>query len=194
VSRSLPSWVGRTAAVALLLGVFGLAYLYVISPVLDAYQGTDEEIAEARDMLERYETLAHNSAAYQSRLDKLNSQHSGTGVYLSGTTDALAAAELQNRVKGAVSAHAGRLRSIQNLPAKSDGDFLRVAVRVQFEANMASLHRILYGLEAAKPYLFVDNLDMRNRRARRRNTPVDFDPPLTIRFDLSGYLRPEAIQ
>lgn len=194
MSSSLPGWVGRTAAVVLLLGVLGLAYLYVISPVLGAYRETDDEIVQTGEMLARYESLAHHRSAYQVRWDKLNAQHTGSGIYLSGTTDAVAAAELQNRVKKAVSQHAGRLRSIQNLPAKSDGDFLRIAVRVQFNANLASVHRILYQLESAKPFVFVDNLDTRNRRARSRNALEASDPLLTIRLDLSGFLSPEAIK
>ncbi len=191
---ALPRWVGRTAAVALLLGVLGVAHFHVIAPVLGAYQETDDEIAQTRELLGRYESLAHNREAYQGRLDELNAQQTGTGIYLSGATDAVAAAELQNRVKEAVSENGGRLRSIQNLPAKSDGDFLRIAVRVQFNANLASLHQMLYQLESAKPFIFVDNLDMRNRRARGRKALEDFDPLLTIRFDLSGYMSPEAIK
>lgn len=194
MTTTLPRWVSRTAAVALLIGVLTVTYFYVIAPVLSAYRGTDEEIAQTKELLDRYESLAQMRVAYQTRLDELNSEQGGTGIYLSGATDAVAAAELQNRVKEIVNQYGGSLRSIQNLPVKSDGDFHRVAVRVQFNANLASLHRALYQLESAKPFVFVDNLDVRNRRARGRNAPEDLDPLLTIRFDLTGYLSPEAIK
>ncbi len=111
--------------------------------------------------------------------------------FMAGETDGLASAELQGRIRAAVDAHGGSLRSIQTLPVISDGEFLRASVRVQFTAPMAAFHRILYALESEKPFVFADNLDVRNRRAKRRSGLEDFDPLLMIRFDLSGYLRQE---
>jgi hypothetical protein len=58
---------------------------------------------------------------------------------------------------------------------------------------VTQLVKVLYALEAGRTFLFVDNLEVSNRRARRRrNQPVDMDPTLLVRLDLSGYLRPEA--
>ena len=191
MSGSLPAWVGRLAAVALLLGVLGTAYLYVAAPLIVAYRTVDEEIERAGEHLIRYEAIATTRQANQRQSDELSSRQFGSGVYLVAETDALASAELQGRLRSAVSAHGGSLRSIQTLPIKSDGEFLRVSVRVQFTASMAAFHRILYALESEKPFVFVDNLDVRNRRAKRRSGLEDLDPQLMIRFDLSGYLRPE---
>ncbi len=191
MSGSLPGWVGRLAAAALLFAVLGTAYLYVAAPLIVAYRTADEEIERARGLLIRYEAVAATRQGNQRQMDELSSRQVGSGVYLTGETDALASAELQGRVRSAVSAHGGSLRSIQTLPVKSDGEFLRASVRVQFTAPMAAFHRILYALESEKPFVFVDNLDVRNRRAKRRSGLEDFDPLLMIRFDISGYLRPE---
>ena len=87
----------------------------------------------------------------------------------------------------------GRLRSVQILPVETDGEFRRVGVRVQMTATVVQLTRVLYAIEAGRTFLFVDDLQVSNRRARRRrNEAVDMDPTLLIRLDLSGYLRPEA--
>ncbi len=191
MNAALPPWASRTAAVALLVAVLGALYLYAAVPLTAAYRDTDEEIARTEELLARYEQIAARRQAYQAQLDELSSRQTGTGVYLSGATDALAAAELQDRVKAMVEAHGGRLRSVQILPVKADGAFTRVSVRVQLSANTAAFHRLLYGLESEKPFIFVDNLDVRNRRAVRRSALKDLDPTLMIRFDLLGYLRPE---
>jgi general secretion pathway protein M len=193
VSTSLPQWVGRLAALTLLLGLLGVSYLYVVAPVLAAYQNIDDSLEETSALLQRYEGVARTRDIYQARLDELTARLSGTGIYLSGGTDALAAAELQAHVRKAVDLHNGQLRSIQNLPARSDGDFRRLGVRVQFSASLSSFHTILYGLESAIPYLFVDNLDIHNRRANRRSAHENLDPHLTVRLDLSGYLKPEGM-
>lgn len=191
MNASLPRWVSRLAAVALLAAVLGATYLYGLMPLLAAYRDTDADIGRAEELLAGFERIAARRQAYEAQLEVLSGQQSGTGVYLSGATNALAAAELQDRVKDTVQAHGGQLRSVQILPAKTDGAFTRVSVRVQLSANMESFHRILYSVEAGKPFVFVDNLDIRNRRATRRAALKEMDPVLMIRFDLLGYLRPE---
>ncbi len=194
MSLELPRWSSKLLAVALLMAVLGASYLYIVSPVLAAYRIAEESLVETRDLVERYEGLALGIAVHQDRLEELRIRQTGTGIYLSGATDALAAAELQERIRGLVIRHGGQLRSIQNLPARSDGGFRAIAVRVQFSANLSSFHLLLYELESEKPFVFVDNLDVRNRRGNRRAALENFDPQLTLRFDLAGYLRPEAQQ
>jgi len=191
VSGSLPRWVSRTAAVVLLLAILATVYVYVAAPLVVAHRTTDEDIERTRDLLVRYEAIAATRQTYQRQLEELSSRQVGRGTYLAAESDALASAELQGRIRAAVNAHGGTLRSIQTLPVKSEGAFLRVSVRVQFTAPMVAFHRVLYGLESEQPFVFVDNLDVRNRRAARRAALEDFDPQLMIRFDLSGYLRPE---
>ncbi len=192
MNRSLPRWVARLAALALLVGVLGLGYAFLVAPVFAAYRTLDEDIARSEELLHRYETLAGTRAAHEARLGELSSRQRGTGVYLSGAGDALAAAELQERARKAVVSEGAELRSIQNLPPESDGEFRRVTVRVQFSGNLAAFHSILYRLEAGRPFVFVDNLDLRNRRAARSSARENLDPLLTVRFDLSGYLNPET--
>lgn len=189
---SLPGWLSRLSAVALLLAVLAAGYLYVAAPLVAAYRGADEEIRQTRQLIARFEAVAATRRVYRDQWNELSSRQAGGGVYLGAQSDALASAELQGRIRDTVAAHGGTLRSIQSLPAESDGDFLRVAVRVQFTGNLAAMHRILYTLEASRPFVFLDNLDVRSRRARRSKDLEDSDPELTIRFDLAGYLRPES--
>ncbi len=190
---TLPRWTSRLAALALLAGVLVLFYAVVVAPLASGYVETGRAIAQAREALGRYQRIARSREAFEQRLEELRVRQSASGVYLSGSTDALAGAELQELVNKTVEAGGGRQRSVQILPVKTDGEFRRVGVRVQMTATVAQLARVLYALEAGPPYLFVDNLDIRNRRARRRrNRPIEMDPTLLIRLDLSGYLRPEA--
>lgn len=190
---SLPPWVSRAAALALLLAVLALVYINLVSPLLQAYRTTDEDMERLVRLHGRYEALAATRPAYESQLAALQDRQAGHGVYLSGDTDALAAAELQDRVREVIRDHGAKLRSIQILPVKADGNFQRVTVRVQFNGTLAAVHRVLYDLEARKPFAFVENLDIRNRRGTRRNAAENQDPELMIRLDLSGYLRPETV-
>ncbi len=187
----LPKWVSRTAALSLLVFVIGALYLLIVSPVIEAYRSTDEASREALEQLARYEHISKTNPNRKAELEKLSKQQSRSGVYLAGDTDALAAAGLQEDVSAKIKKNGGKVRSMQILPVKADGDFKRVSVRVQLTATLGSFARILYALESGKPYVFIDNLDVKNRRARKSKKGTEEDPELVIRFDLYGYLRPE---
>ncbi len=188
-----PGRVSRLAALALSAGVAFAVYIFVAAPIIAGYAETDAAVAQAAELLDRYRRVAAARPGLQERLDALKLRHSEIGTYLSGRTDALAGAELQELVNATVAKGGGGLRSVQILPVKADGGFRRIGVRVQMTATIAQVLRVLHGLEAGSTLLFVDNLEVSNRRARRRrNQPVEMDPTLLVRLDLFGYLRPEA--
>lgn len=185
-------WLSRAAAIGLLLAVVAVAYALTVAPLIAAYKETDEAIARATDLLARYQQVTAQRDALEDQFDELAARRHASGVYLRGDTDALAAAELQEIVNSTVESGGGRLRSTQILPTRTDGELRRVGVRVQMTANIAALARILYTFEAGDIFLFIDNLDISNRRARRRSGEIETDPELLVRLDLSGYVRPGA--
>ena len=188
-----PGWVSRLAALALSAGVAFALYIFVAAPIVAGYAETDAAVAQAAESLDRYRRIAAARPALQERLDALKSRQSEIGTYLSGGTDALAGAELQELVTATVASGGGALRSVQILPVKADGGFRRIGVRVQMTATMAQVLRVLHGFEAGSKLLFVDKLEVSNRRARRRRKqPVEMDPALLVRLDLFGYIQPEA--
>jgi general secretion pathway protein M len=187
----LPKWVSRAAALTLLAFMVGAAYLVLVAPVIEAYRSTGEATRHALEQLARYEQISRTTPNRKAQLERLAQRQARSGIYLAGETDALAAATLQEDVGAKIERNGGKLRSIQILPVKTDGDFKQVSVRVQLTATLGSFARILHALESGKPYVFIDNLDVKNRRARKASKDQQDDPELIIRFDLYGYLRPE---
>ena len=194
--RELPPWVSRVAALSLVVALFLAVYVLAVEPLVSAYQETDDAIRQTNENLLRYEQISRTFPALKQQLDELAQRQGRSGVYLSGDTDALAAAQLQADVSATIQQHDGQLRSVQILPVASDGDFKRVSVRVQLTATLSALTRILYSLEGRRPFVFIDNLDIKNRRARRsrrnKKDQAETEPELVIRFDLFGYLRPDV--
>ena len=119
MSLELPRWSSKLLAVALLMAVLGASYLYIVSPVLAAYRIAEESLVETRDLVERYEGLALGIAVHQDRLEELRIRQTGTGIYLSGATDALAAAELQEIGVGPLGHRKKILAAIRDLTADS---------------------------------------------------------------------------
>ncbi|MEM7224701.1 MAG: type II secretion system protein GspM [Pseudomonadota bacterium] len=188
-----PKWVGRALALGLLLALILAAYQLAVAPLVTAYQESDKQIAEVQDQLTRFSRIAQLRPAYEEQMQELGQRLAAGGIYLKGETDSLAGAELQARISGLIEQSGGRVRSIQILPVGEDEGFRKVGARVQLTATLGALEKVLYALEASKPFVFIENLDIKNRRARRRNKDSDAqsEPELTIRFDAFGYLRPE---
>ena len=84
------------------------------------------------------------------------------------------------------------MRSVQSLPSLAEEELTRIGLRVVMTGSLGPMIRVLHELESGEPYLFVDNLQIKStkrRRRRKQEQPVD---RLSIRFDVYGYLPPEA--
>ncbi len=192
MTLQLPVWLQRLSALALLGLVLAAVYLFGVNPMIAAYREVDAGTRNTEALLVRFQNIAASREGLQAQLKELERRQASSGFYLTGATDTLAGAQMQEMVSALVEKNGAQLRSVQILPAQNDGGFPRVTVRVQFITTTASFAKILYNLEAGRTFLFVDNLDVRNQRRRRRKTDEPSEPQLQVRFDLSGYQRPGA--
>ena len=190
-------WIGRLAAVLLLIVAIEAVYLLVVEPIVVGYRQTDQAIEDVDDQLLHYQRLAAMRPVLVDQLDQLAAEQSSGTYYLNGGTDALAAAGLQDRVSGLVGGKGGVLRSIQPMAGVDEQGFRRITVRIEMTATIDALFETIYTLETGMPVLFVENLDIHSRFARRRSSKdgaqVAPDAPLLIvAFDLSGYMPLES--
>jgi general secretion pathway protein M len=186
------SLLSRSLALVLLgLGMHGGARL-VVAPLLAAFLDNANSIEQAETLLQRYLELAEQRPAMAERLAAQQEFAASAAGYLQGPSDALAAAQLQDRVRSVVEGAGGQLRSTQILPAKQiDGDsgIRRAALRVQIAITIDGLAQTLYELESGQPYLLIDQLSVREERTqRRRRDEPDAEASLYIGLELSGYL------
>lgn len=187
---SLPS---RLLALALLI-VVGLGTVRLIAlPVLAAYHETAASIEQSRTLLRRYQALAAQRPQLEERLAARQEADAGSGAYLKGSSEALAAAALQEQVRTIISAAGGELRSTQILPVQPfgpEGSIRRASLRLQLAVDIEGLQQLLYELETVEPYLFVDDLNIRERRLRRLRNQDESKSLLDVDLEVSGFLRP----
>lgn len=181
----------RLIALALLGAVCVTAYAFVAQPLWVRYEQYRQSSAQLEALLVRYRHVGGSAQALQAELDELRSHPVSQSGYLSGASGALAAAELQNHVKAIVKSAGGELKSTQILPIGDEGDFVRIAIRIQMPVRMDPLHKILHALESGQPFVFIDNVDIRRRKTRRRRRP-EGDVGLDVRLDVYGYMRAGA--
>lgn len=156
--------------------------------VMDEYDASQSSAQRLQEAIQRRHQAEAKLAELQAELAALK-QHQASAVgFLQSSTESLAAAELQSRIKSSVEAAHGDLRSTQILPGHDEGGFRRVSIRGQIVVDMAAMQRLFYELEASTPFLFVDNVEVRARATSRQRVQGE-NPQLDVRFDLSGYLR-----
>jgi len=196
VTPGLPPLIGRVAALALLLVLLALVWVVGLSPLLDSYRADRETVAFASDQLPRLQQLAASAPLLRAELERISRDPTGSTRLLSGASDALAGADLQNRVSQDATRHGLALRSAQVLPPVAEEGFRRIGIRVALEGSIAGLHRLLYTIETSPTFLFVDNLEIRSRSGgrivQRQNQQIQADERLAIRFDVVAYRREAA--
>jgi len=189
VTTDLPPLARRSLALAILLLLVGIVYAATVQPLLEDYRDTTQSIEQMSALLQRYQRVADNLAPLQAELAGVQQRQGAKDGFFTGANDTLVAAQLQGKLRTAVEAARGELKSTQVLPPEDDGKMRRITVRGQMASTLGAVQRVIYELEASSsPYLFVDNLNLRVRAAERRAEVPDQDPILDVRFDVYGYL------
>jgi hypothetical protein len=182
----------RVAALAILLVLGGVIWAGVVSPLFDRFSEYRETIETADNQLPQLLRLAAMTPALQARLDQAQSNPLEHGKLLSGASDALAAAELQNQLKYATVRNGVKLRSTQILAPHDEDAFRRIGIRVAFEADVAALQKVFYDLEGSSILLILDNVRIRSRKGgravRTARTKATYQANnLSVRVDIFGY-------
>ncbi|MFQ6006974.1 MAG: type II secretion system protein GspM [Woeseia sp.] len=114
---------------------------------------------------------------------------------LSGSSKAMAASALQERVQAAAAKSGSELVRTEVLKAETVGKMQQITITIELETDQGGLQEFLYWIEAGRPALFVDNLDIRPSRSRLRRRMLagkdaDF---ITVNADVFGFRRLEVI-
>ena len=185
--------VSRLAAVGLLVLALLAGWTFVVEPLLSGYQTTAEQIERSRNLLERYRRLAAQQPELQRMVDQASQAAATSAGYLQGETEALAAASLQEQVRALVDDAGGELRSTQILPLEPAEDGVparRIGLRLQLGIDLEGLQGLLHSLEASEPYLFLEDVTIRERRMRRRRRNEEEPPPmLDVALGIYGFVR-----
>ncbi len=162
-------------------------------------QRLEERAAASIEQIQRYQQVLGTLPALKAELGRIEADQAYKAFYFDASTPALAGAELQRRLQEIVQAADGRLISTQLLSSPPDEQPPQIRIRTQLQGTTETLLDVLFAIEQARPFLFVDHLSVRSsarpsrptqleRRAVRRRSPFSQEQGLlTIRLDLFGY-------
>lgn len=171
---------GRWVALGLL--VIGLAVVYqlTLAPLWQRYQALAPAIAEQRAQLERFQQLAARTPLLRDRLDALRNDPRLNDYLVPGTSSALAAAALQQRLQELAQAQNGRVLSTRVGKPQEDSGFEQITINARLQIDLAGLQALLHSLETRSPYLFVRNLNVFRQSGRRAQNNDELDVQLDI--------------
>jgi general secretion pathway protein M len=184
--RQLTPIQSKAAALTILLAVVVLVVASIVVPLWLLHLRYDMAVDDASTRFGRYSRVIGMRDGLQKKAVELKvleiNRH-----FLKGASPPLAAAELQERAKTIIEASGGKLSSVQILPHKDDDVYRKVTVSLQLTATYSAVKAMLYALESAPPYLFVDNFVVRLTNNLAVRSEAAIEPDLMVQFDLTGY-------
>ena len=183
----------RALALAILIGMLAVAYLGVVQPIVETRADQREQLDGLEAALSRYRRVSQQRPAREAELASLKQRAAAEDGLLRGANETLMAAAVQNRIKELVASAQGEVKSMQILPAQSDGHLRRITVRGQMAMTVEATQRLFHELEGGEPLLFLDNVNIRSMQESRRRRERDRagDDMLDLRVDVYGYAQPQ---
>jgi general secretion pathway protein M len=171
---------GKILAVSIAALLLAILYVAIVVPLAGLFDANAQALEDRRAVLVRYEQAARDLPRLRDE-GEARGQQPGGGLLLAGSSDAVAAADLQSALKELVEADGATLESAQTLPAETIGAFRRVGVRLAFSGSLDLLTSVLLGIEASNPVLSVGGLELRS------SEDDDSSQNLTIAMDVYGF-------
>jgi general secretion pathway protein M len=183
---------GRLVALGLLLIPVILLVRYVVWPLGEAYASSGSELEATREQIANYQRLLAERPALEAAIEQLERDRPLAPYLLAGANRALAAADLQRRLQEAVQKHDVTILSLRVKEPVDDGPLERIAVEARLRADVRQLRDLLYAVETGQPYLFVEDLSINVRQARRLRRSQMSALGLEISLTLYGLRAPDT--
>jgi general secretion pathway protein M len=182
-----------------LWGLTSLIPLLLVAAILlpwwQRLQSLDGQYEQGLDQLQRYQQLVATLPALRRELASEQANDEFKAFYFDAETPALAGARLQSEVQEMVRSAGARPISTQILPANQEEQPPRVRIRTQLQGTTDELLDVLYRIETARPFLFVDQMSIRSTTPRARTVrrgvargPRQEVGQLTVRLDIFGFI------
>jgi hypothetical protein len=177
----------RLLALGILAVAIGLVWLAIVAPIADAFAAQSEDIAQSRLMLDAYARRIAMRPVIEAKLAEIRRRQTSSTGLVPGTSAELAAAGVQATVKTLIESDAGQITSVQNLPPTTKDGFQRIEVQYDLSVPMTKLRDVVYRIETAVPYLFIDGVELRAPE-NWQGAGVAMDPPnLQLRWTVHAY-------
>jgi general secretion pathway protein M len=172
------------------LGNLALGALVVsalVMPTLAFFEDRDSRIEDQSKVLARLTAIAEQVESVKSIASDTSAQMR-SGEFLAGPNENVISADLQTRLKAIIEAAGARSRAVQALPLKSSDQIRYSGSRIEIFGSIQSIHRAIYAIESAKPYLFITGAAIKPQPSASRQG-VSEEPVIQAQLDIFGAIQ-----
>jgi hypothetical protein len=176
----------RGAFIALGIAV-ALALIVVGLPVAMLFAAQASDIHDSEDQIAAYQAEVGQRPQLEERLRALRQSAQSVPGLLTGSSAALAQAQLQSDMKGLIERNGGTLLSAQLLPPARANGFDVVSISYDMTVPLGRFRSLIYAVETHTPFYFVNDADFIMPANWRPGNPQNADPAMEVRWTIHAY-------
>jgi hypothetical protein len=186
VSFTLAPLPRRISAIGILAIIGILAWLLLVWPLLEMSLDRRADIDALAAQAGHLQAMIARKPALERKIQVLRQEIPAAGGFWNGPSGAAVAAVIQDRLREAVTAGGGRVKSTSFDREANERGFRKIVVQFSIEGTLDTLQKTLAAVESKTPALFVDALMVEaaeSQGVRDRAPVLDFD------LGVAGYMR-----
>jgi general secretion pathway protein M len=179
---------GQALAAAIGILVLALAWFTAVDPAVSWFNDRNLLLERRQALLHRMQEVAATLPALRASSPNKPDQDDAAGTtMLPGASDAVAAADLQERVQQMAGAAGASVTAVETLPATVAGEWHRVSLRISLTAPWPVLMDLLRAIEQSPTGILIDDVHFHSVAFATRPTVL----PVQASMVLYGF-RPAA--
>ena len=164
-------------------------YLLIIAPILDFYSEREAALADKRMLARRLDAAAATLPELRAQRAELQAAASTRKIMLEGSSDAIAAANLQSHLEELATSTGVTIGSTEAVTAENRGAYRRIGLRLAVNGPYTAIVRMLGAVDKAAPPLVLSNLQI---HAMVRPSADASNARLDAGFEVYGFRSIEA--
>jgi hypothetical protein len=180
MSRAPTGRRGQALALAMAITAAAVLWFGIVAPVQAWYQDRAELLHRQNAIAHRMGMLVETLPALKRQVEQAVQYRVASAGLLSGTTDALAATSLQQRIDEFAATSGTRVVSEEILPVLAEGGLRAISVRLTVTAPWRSLIRLFLALSRSEIPMAADEIIVRGPPGNTRDVDLTVDANLTV--------------
>jgi hypothetical protein len=178
-------FVRRALFISATLLPLALILFGIVLPIRDGVHEGEAELLRQSEILSRLKGIA----AYEPTEPPAFALENSVNEYLPGPNEGVAIANLQARLKIFAQTNGTMLRSIQGLPARTEGATRWIGARLDVSGTIQSVHRLVFAIEDERPFLFISNATVRMPQHAMNPNAAPSEPIIEAQLEVLGAFR-----
>jgi hypothetical protein len=172
---------GQGLAVTIGVLLMALVWFGVVDPAWSWYQDRDLLLEQRQGLLHHMQDLAASLPSLRAAsAAKPGRGEASDTIMLPGTTDAVAAADLQERVQQMASSAGASLTAVETLPATPSGKWHKISLRISLNAPWPVLIELLRSVEQSPTRILVDDVHFHSAIVVSRPTVIPVQASMVL--------------